>query len=99
MPLGSRRHKNEMMQRKTKVPLVNIALGAQQDVTGGQAGKQHRRMRSQNKQLQSILLILNSKLIMHKTNKQRSSLTDLQAAFSKGGIIIYQIASLVLLQP
>lgn len=86
------------MQRQTKDPLLNIALGAQQDVTGGQAGEQNRRMRSQNKQLQSILLILNSKPIMHQANKQRSSLTDLQAAFSKGGIIIYQIASLVLQQ-
>ena len=64
----------------------NIALGAQQDVTGGQAGKQNGRMRSQNKQLQSTPLILNSKLIMHKTNKQRNSLTDLHCAFSKGGI-------------
>lgn len=64
----------------------NIALGAQQDVTGGQAGKQNGRMRSQNKQLHSTPLILNSKLIMHKTNKQRSSLTDLHCAFSKGRI-------------
>lgn len=77
---------------------MNVALGAQQDVTGGQAGELSRRMRSWNEQLNSIPLILNSKLIMHKPNKQRSSLTDLQRAFSKGGISIYQIATFVLQQ-
>lgn len=35
---------------------------------------------------------------MHKPNKQRGSLTDLQCAFSEGGIIIYQIATFVLQQ-
>ena len=35
---------------------------------------------------------------MHKPNKQRSSLADLQCAFSKGGIIVYQIATFVLQQ-
>lgn len=85
IPPGSRTHKNEMMQHQAEVPLMNIALGAQQDVTGGRTGEPSRRMRSRNEQLQSILLILNSKLIMHKPNKQRSSLTDLQCAFSKGG--------------
>lgn len=77
---------------------MNIALGAQQDVTGGQAGELSRRMKSRNEQLPGILLILNSKLIMHKPNKQRGSLTDLQCASSGGGIIIYQMATFVLQQ-
>lgn len=77
---------------------MNIALGAQQDVTGGQAGELSRGMRSRNEQFHSTLLILNSKLIMHKPNKQRSSLRDLQCAFFKGGIIIYQIATFMIQQ-
>lgn len=35
---------------------------------------------------------------MHKPNKQRSSLRDLQCAFSKGGIIIYQTATFMIQQ-
>lgn len=77
---------------------MNIAPSVQQDVTGGGAGEPRRGWGHEMSTLHSTLLILNSKLIMHEPNKQRSSLADLQRTFSKGGIIIYLIATFVIQQ-